>query len=128
MAISGTYGGTAGQITFDAVDGNVKIMSIPEGVTSVTICNLSGGTQFVSAWIPFVQRTTDGQAPTDVNYAQWATVFPPILGVPSTMTFTLRPNGIKEVWVKATHSGTMISFGASEKSLTKNHSTRRSYK
>lgn len=128
MAIVGTYGGTAGQISFDSGDGNVKIMSIPDGATSVTIKNTSNATQFVFVWIPGIHRTADGQSPTDIAYAQWAYCFAPILGVTGGETFTLRPNGIKEVYAKTTaslYSPATLSFGVSGRSITDNFSSRR---
>ena len=128
MAIVGTYGGTAGQISFDSTDGNVKVMSIPDGATSVTLKNTSSSTQFVFVWIPGIHRTTDGQSPTDIAYAQWAYLFGSVLGVTSGQTFTLRPNGIKEVYVKTTASSfapATLSFGVSGRSITDNFSSRR---
>ena len=131
MAVVGTYGGTAGQITFDSGDGAVQIMSVPDGATSVTIKNTSNAAQFLYVWIPFIQRTTDGQSPTDVTYAQWATVPAPIIGVVCCSTFTLRPNGIKEVWAKTSApsvSPCTCTFGVTEKAITNNYSTRRDCK
>ena len=126
MAIVGAYGGTAGQISFDSGDGNVKIMSIPDGATSVTVKNTSPSTQFGFVWIPGIQRTEDGQ--TDIAYAQWAYLFAPVIGVVNHGIFTLRPNGIKEVWVRtsaaASHPCT-LSFGVTEKAITTNYTTRR---
>ena len=128
MSIVGTYGGTAGQISFDSGDGNVKIMSIPDGATSVIVKNTSNAAQFLMVWIPGIHRTTDGQSPTDVTYAQWATVVAPIIGVVKGDTFTLRGNGIKEVWAK-TSAGSgapcTLTFGVSDVSITNNYTTRR---
>ena len=131
MAVVGEYGGTAGQISFDSGDGNVKLMSIPDGATSVTIENTSSGIVFLSVWIPGIHRTDDGQSPTDIAYAQFATVFPPIIGVTSSSTFTLRPNGIKEVFVKtdaSSFSPCTVTFGVTEKSLSTNYETRTKYR
>tara|TARA_R110002020_G_scaffold123580_12_gene280274 strand:- start:2721 stop:3107 length:387 start_codon:yes stop_codon:yes gene_type:complete len=126
---SGSYGGTAGYITLASSDGNIQIMAIPDGATSVTFVNSSSGTQILDVFIPGIQRTLDGYAPDDVTQAQWAQVLPPVIGVLSSMTFTLRPNGIKEVWAKTTAgSNCTASFGVSEKSLVTNYNTRRSYK
>ena len=126
---SGSYGGTAGNISIAASDGILQAMAIPDGATSVTFVNTSSGTQILYVFIPGIQRTTDGYAPNDTAQAQWAQVLPPLIGVLSSMTFTLRPNGIKEVWVKATaFAGCTANFGVSENSLSTNYNTRRSYK
>jgi len=126
MAIVGAYGGTAGQISFDSGDGNVKIMSIPDGATSVTVKNTSNAAQFGFVWIPGIHRVEDGQ--TGIAYAQWAYLFAPVIGVTTDNTFTLRPNGIKEVWARTSAGGgypCTLSFGVTEKAITTNYTTRR---
>jgi hypothetical protein len=130
---TGTYGNvTAGHISFDSGDGNVKLLTIPNGCTSVTIQNTSTsgfGTQFFYIWIPGIHKTQEGQDNYDIDYAQWALVFPPKIGVPSVQTFTCRPNEITEVWGKTTASSgqpCVGSFAVSESSLTNNFRTKQS--
>lgn len=135
---TGNFGGTAGHIEFDSGDSHLRLMTIPKGCTSVTIANTStagfgmmAGTQFLQIWIPGIHRTFDGYSSTDVTGAQWATVFGPRIGIVNTMTFTLRPHGIKEVWARTTASVSApctASFGVTEIATTNNYRTPRLYR
>ena len=128
MALSGTYGGTAGTFSFEYGDLSAEeqlrgmlFFSSEFGVTSSTVQNFSVGTASLSIHIPGIHRETGG-----VRHFQ--DLFAPLIGHLSTVTFSLHPNGIKEAYVTTPSPGVLYcSFGASSR-LAVSHSHHQHYR